>query len=334
MIEMIRRLWRRSDRDDNAISDYLASGASPELLERLETTLAQAGHDIDELREIRQTAELMRSIDTLEAPRSYALTPDSLVQRGYSGREIDSLLYGTSGWQRSIWRRVIVYSSATVGAFALLVVALVGVVLLVSGGEAGSPFGLGAAEESIQRFEAGRGFSVAGESVTVVEMESVEPVGAGATAAPVAIAPLPTPTPNVIYIEIQGEAVAAEVTRIVEVTREVVVEKVIVQTVVVERQVEVVREVEVERIVEIEKIVEAAPSPLRAPTTTPAPAAFAADALEAVPTLAPTPDPCVIPEETTPTPTGSPSTEGVTEMTPVPTCTPTPTPTALATPNG
>ena len=80
MIDWLRRLIRGPDHVEDLISAYLDAPNEMDL-DRIEERLRAAGVDVDELRSVRQTSQLLRSTETVEAPRSYALTPETLADR-------------------------------------------------------------------------------------------------------------------------------------------------------------------------------------------------------------------------------------------------------------
>ena len=84
MIDRLRRMLRGPDPIEDLISAYL-DVASDTGLEGVEQRLRSAGVDVDELRTVRETSQLLRSIGTVKAPRSFALTPGDVGGSGLFG---------------------------------------------------------------------------------------------------------------------------------------------------------------------------------------------------------------------------------------------------------
>ena len=123
MIDWLRRAIRRTDQLDNIIAEY-HDATSEDDLQRIEQRLHAHGVDLDQLRTVRETSRLLRSLDTVQAPRSYTLTPESLAARGYSQAEIDTILNPSSGWSRLRSRNTAIYVPLAIAAVALVGVAL------------------------------------------------------------------------------------------------------------------------------------------------------------------------------------------------------------------
>ena len=352
VIDRLRRMIRGPDPVEDLISAYLDATSDAEL-EGVEQRLRAAGVDVDELRTVRETSRLLGSIGTVEAPRSFALTPETLANQGYSEAETDKILNPRTSRGGLRLRNAAVYVPLAIAA-----VALAGVALLTIGD---------LSEYVTDRFESDEAVlpDVPGEP------EVLEEAAAFADSAPQVVEIEKEVIVTVVVekeVEVAGETVVqtVEVERIVEVEkvveREVVVEKKVPVTVVVEKEVvverEVVVEMEVEKVVEVEKEVEVAGEMVVEtekivevekevevvkevevlPTPAPAPAAMAAEAMmtddfvdeEEPPTPMPEEVPCAIAPTVTPTPTGSPTASTTPEPTatvsPIPICTPTPTP--------
>ena len=357
MIDRLRRMIRGPDPVEDLISAYLDATSDTEL-EGVEQRLRAAGVDVDELRTVRETSRLLRSIGTVEAPRSFALTPATLADQGYSEAEADKILNPRTSRSGLRLRNAAVYVPLAIAA-----IALAGVALLTIGD---------LSEYVTDRFdELSESDTVVQTVVVEKEVQSSDSALSGAPAATMQPAAMEMiEVEKVVEVEkevivtvvvekevqVAGETVVqtVEVERIVEVEkvveREVVVEKKVPVTVVVEKEVvverEVVVEMEVEKIVEVEKEVEVVKEVEVLPTPGPARAAMAAEAMmtddftdeEETPTPMPEEVPCAIPPTVTPTPTGSPTASTTPEPTatvsPIPICTPTPTPspTPTATP--
>ncbi|MXZ03394.1 MAG: hypothetical protein F4Y88_06905 [Chloroflexi bacterium] len=330
MIDRLLRMVRGPDPVEDLISAYLDATSDTEL-EGVEERLRAAGVDVDELRTVRETAQLLRSIGTVEAPRSFALTPETLADQGYSEAEADKILN-----PRAIRGRLRLRNAAVYVPLAIAAVALAGVALLTIGD---------LSEYVTDRFESDEaGLSDAPGEPGVPE----ESAAFADTAAQVIEVEKEVIVTVVVEkaVEVAGETViqTVEVEKIVEVEkvveREVVVEKKVPVTVVVEKEVVVEREVvvEMEKLVEVEKEVEVVKEVEILPTPAPARAEAAAEAMmtddfadeEETPTPIPEEVPCAIAPTATPTPTGSPSASTTPEptatMSPIPICTPTPTP--------
>ena len=114
---------RGPDPVENLISAYLDVTSDIEL-EGVEQRLRAAGVDVDELRTVRETAQLLRSLDTIEAPRSFALTPETLADQGYSEGETDRILNPRSTHGGFNLRNAGVYVPLAIAAVALAGVAL------------------------------------------------------------------------------------------------------------------------------------------------------------------------------------------------------------------
>ena len=321
---------------------------------------------------MRETSQHLRSLDTIEAPRSYALTPDTLAESGYSEREIEKILDPRSSGSGFRLRNATVYVPLAIAA-----VALMGVALLTIGdlSEYVTDRFDGSSEAAPGTFES---LNVVGETVVqtvVVEKEVVVEAESMAMDAPTAVSAaeesrtngpqgMPVPVGQqdlvqtvlvekevVVTVVVEKEVVVAgeTVVQTVVIERDVFVEKEVQVTVVVEKvveverevevikEVEVVKEVEAERVVEKEVMVEAESVPTPSPAAM-AKAAAASEAPDAAEDSAEPPQesPCaIIP---TPVVKASASPEAATTpeptptMLPIPTCTPTPTPTSTATP--
>ena len=349
LIEWLKRLFGRSDPTEDLISAYVDSTDEAEP-ERIEEMLSGSGVDVDDARSVRETSQLLRSLNTVEAPRSYALTPDALAERGYSDREIDEVLDPRTSRGRLRLRSAAVYVPLAIAA-----VALTGVALLTIGDltdyviDRSDPVETIVMERQVQlASDTGDPTTeplgeVVVEKEVVVERE-VEVAGETVVQTVVVEKEVFVETEVLVTVVVEKEVQVAGET--VVQTVEVVVEKEVPVTVVVEKVVEVekviekeiVKEVEVEVVVEVEK--EVAVKAVPVPTATPATIAKAAahegreeieetvePPKESPCAIIPTPEskPTKSPEEaTTPEPTPT--------MLPIPTCTPTPTPTATFTP--
>ena len=227
MIDRLRRMIRGPDPVEDLISAYLDATSDTEL-EGVEQRLRAAGVDVDELRTVRETAQLLRSIGTVEAPRSFALTPGDVGDQGYSEAEADKILNPRTSRGGLRLRNAAVYVPLAIAA-----IALAGVALLTIG--------------DLSEYVTDR-FDELSESDTVVQTVVVEKEVQSSDSA-LSGAPAATMQP------------AAEAMEMIEVEKVVEVEKEVIVTVVVEKEVQVagetvVQTVEVERIVEVEKVVE------------------------------------------------------------------------------
>ncbi len=366
MIDRLKRLFGRSDSAEDLISAYVDSTDESDP-DRIEEMLRSSGVDVEDARSVRETSQLLRSLDTIEAPRSYVLTPDTLAERGYSEREIEKILNPGANMGGLRIRNAGFYVPLAIAA-----VALVGVALLTIGdlSEYVTDRFDGSSEAAPGTFES---LSVVGETVVqtvVVEKEVVVEAERMAMEAPAAVGaaeesrtsgphdmPESADPPILVQtvliekevvvtvvvekeVEVAGETV---VQTVVVVERDVFVEKEVEVTVVVEKvvevekevevikEIEVVMEVEVERVVEVEKEVMVEAEPV--PTPSPAPMAKAAAASEA-PDAAedsaepPQESPCAI----IPTPVVKASASPNAATTPEPTPTMLPIPTCTPTP--
>ncbi len=363
LIDRLQRLFGRDDPVEDLISAYV--DASDEIDRALiEDRLRLAGADLDEIRSLRETSQMLRGIDTVEAPRSYVLTPDALAQRGYSEAEIEKILNPRTSGIGVKLARPTVYVPLVIGALALIGVAVITIGDITDYaterfdesaegpvGLQGAPGEPGAPGESGQPGVPGDP-GAPGEPGAPSEPEALPAQGipelAGAPSSDEAVT---------IEKEVQVRAETVIQTVIVE-KEVVVVETVIVEKeVVVEVEKEVVKEIEVERVVEVEREVVVEREVEVAPTPEPAVAAMAMEAKEEVQSESmmtdetasplakqdadderkevPSDDPCFVGPTTTATVAGaSPTTASPTPASTasaIPTCTPTPTSTPTST---
>ena len=298
MIDRIRRMMRGTEPVEELVSAYVDAGSDEEV-ERVEGRLRAAGVDVEELRTVRETARMLRSVGTVEVPRSFALTPETLADQGYSIEETEKILNPRVG-QRGIGLRGVLVA----GSLTAVVVAAIGVAALTIG--------------DISRYS-----TESVEQLDVGSQESVIPAGRGEAidVAPAAIE---------IEKEVAGEAVV--VTVVVERAVEVAGEAVAFDASVVEEM-----EIETKEIAEAEVL--PTPAVARVEMVSEAVTIEEASVDEADRTPLPTRDPCVVQPTVTPTPGSSPSAstapKSTVTMAPTPTCTPTPTPspTPTATPS-
>ena len=233
MIDRLRRLFRRDEADpvEDLVSQYVDSESEFDRA-RIVSNLHGSGIDAEDLQSIREVAEMLRSSDTVEAPRSYALTPETLAARGFSEDETAKILDPRSGRGGLRLRTTAVYVP-----LAIAVVALAGVALLTIGD---------LSEYVTDRFDSG-GVEVSTVIVERAVQSSDAPSEPGTPGEP----GLPTLVQTVV---VEKEVIVVH-TVIVEKQVQVAGETVI-QTVEVEKIVEKEVVVEVEKLVEIEKIVE------------------------------------------------------------------------------
>ena len=349
-----RRLFGRKDELDDATIAYIEGRASPAEVDAVRRELDVSPERGREIEELRQTVDLMRSVETPSAPRSFALTPDMVPE------------------QRMPLRLDLSYAPAA--AAAVLVLA-VGVLM------AGDLADLLKQSESggVESMSASPQFA---DSERVVQGQSVQPEAGKSVAEQaegqkaVVVVETVVVEKQVTRIEKVVETVVVEkpVTAVEKIVETVVVEKpvtrteTVVETVTVEKAVEkqvtrtekVVETVVVEKPVTVtEKIVEtpaltamravqesdeatvkeetpADGTPVseaaaaaksmadEAEQASPTPAAASATLATSVPTIEPTAQPTA-----TPVPTIEPTTQPT--ATPVPTVEPTPQPTATPT---
>lgn len=345
VIGWLRRLFAREDPAEDLISAYVDSDDADEL-PQVESRLRAGGVDVDELRSVRETAMMLRGLDTVEAPKSYALTPEMLAERGYSDSEIDGILNPRRRWGGLRLAKPAVYVPLVIGALALIGVAVLTIgditeyatdrfetssvereVIGFPGepgapGEAGAPGPTGTTEAA----------ALAKEVVKEVEVEKAVEVEKEVVVHTVVVEK---------EVEVQAEKVVETV--LVEQFVEVEVEKLV--TVVIEK--EIVVEIEKEVVVEVEKevavaaeMMEAEAGALVEESSVEESAEAAKIALDVEPiataSVTPTPDPCLVTPASTPMPSLSPTASSSPTVTPtvslIPTCTPTPTPTPSPTP--
>ena len=362
MIDRLRRLFSREDPTEDLISAYVDTEDEIERA-RIQKQLRSTNADLDDLQSLRDTSRMLRSVDTVEAPRSYALTPDTLAQRGYSDREIDRILNPRSGWDSSKLARPTVYVPLVIGALALIGVAVITIGDITDYAterfdeSADGPAGFRAPGEPGAPGKTGQ-LGVPGDPGAPGEPGAPsEPEAKAAQGIP-GLSGAPSPD-EAVTIEKEVKVEAETVIQTVIVEKEVVV----VETVIVEKEVvveiekEVVKEVEVERVIEVEREVVVEREVEVAPTPAPAVAAMAMEAKEEVQAESmmtdetasplakqdtdderkeePSDDPCVVDPTATATVAGAtPNTASPTPVSTasaVPTCTPTPTPTSTST---
>ena len=213
MISWIKDVFRR-DRGD--VDDELAFAERRGETGRADSTSSRFADDA-EMNELRATVDALRKVGGVNAPRSYALTPETLTDAGYSQLEINRIL-GSGIRPVPLWHRPVVRQlPLAVTALALLVggyFAFAGSTDLLSP----TTVPVTTVVEREARFAVTRQVEaeVEVEVQTVVIERDVESLG---SMAPVTV----------------------EVERLVEVTGETIL-----QTVVVEREVMVEREVQAE----------------------------------------------------------------------------------------
>ena len=71
-----RRLFGRKDELDDATTAYIEGRASPAEVDAVRRELDVSPERGREIEELRQTVDLMRSVESSPAPRSFALTPE------------------------------------------------------------------------------------------------------------------------------------------------------------------------------------------------------------------------------------------------------------------
>ncbi len=76
-----RRLFGRKDELDDATIAYIEGRASPAEVDAVRRELDVSPERGREIEELRQTVDLMRSVETPSAPRSFALTPDMVPEQ-------------------------------------------------------------------------------------------------------------------------------------------------------------------------------------------------------------------------------------------------------------
>ena len=76
-----RRLFGRKDELDDATTAYIEGRASPAEVDAVRRELDVSPEGGREIEELRQTVDLMRSVETPPAPRSFALTPDMVPEQ-------------------------------------------------------------------------------------------------------------------------------------------------------------------------------------------------------------------------------------------------------------
>lgn len=345
-----RRLFGRKDELDDATTAYIEGRASPTEVDAVRRELDVSPERGREIEELRQTVDLMRSIETPPAPRSFALTPDMVPE------------------QRQSFRLDLSYAPAAAAAVLILAVgALIAGDLtdVLRQSESGRTESMSASPQFADSERVVQGQS---DTVTVVETVVAEKqVTAVERVVETVVVEKPVARTEKV---VETIVVEKHVTRIEKVVETVVVEKqvaaveTVVETVVVEKVVEAV--VVEKPVTKTEKVVETATvekltamrvvqesdettareetpadgtpvgeTPVAAKSiadeteeATSTPAAAAAAPVTPVPTVEPTPQPTV-----TPVPTLQPTATTVPtpQPTPTPTVTPTPQPTAQPT---
>ena len=227
-----RRLFGRKDELDDATTAYIEGRASPAEVDAVRRELDVSPERGREIEELRQTVDLMRSVETSPAPRSFALTPDMVPD------------------QRMPLRLDLSYAPAAAAAVLVLAVGV-----LIAGDLA----------DLLRQSESGRTESMSAspqfaDSERVVQGQSVQPEAGKSVAEQ-------TEDEKAVVV-VETVVVEKQVTRIEKVVETVVVEKPVtrtekvVETVTVEKHTEkVVETVAVEKAVEkqvtrTEKVVE------------------------------------------------------------------------------
>ena len=77
-----RRLFGRKDELDDATTAYIEGRASPAEVDAVRRELDVSPERGREIEELRQTVDLMRSVESSPAPRSFALTPEMVPDQG------------------------------------------------------------------------------------------------------------------------------------------------------------------------------------------------------------------------------------------------------------
>ena len=359
-----RRLFGRKDELDDATTAYIEGRASPAEVDAVRRELDVSPERGREIEELRQTVDLMRSVESSPAPRSFALTPEMVPD------------------QRTPLRLDLSYAPAA--AAAVLVLA-VGVLIagdladLLRQSESGGAESMSAPSQFADSERVVQGQSVqpeAGKSVAeqaegqkaVVVVETVvvekqvtriekvvetvvveKPVTAVEKIVETVVVEKPvTRTETVVETVTVEKAVEKQVTRTEKVVETVVVEKPVTVTEKIVETVTVEKTTAMRAVLESDvatankeappdetPVVEAAASAKsmadEAEQASPTPAAASATLATSVPTIEPTPQPTATPtaEPTaqptaTPVPTIEPTTQPT--STPVPTIEPTPRP--------
>lgn len=297
MFGIIRRLFGRGDAEDERVLAYLEDRASEADSRRLE--------DSEDLESLRETVRMLRDVDDVEAPRSFAVNEENLSRQGYSRDEIERILNPSSSGIRIGIGSIPAYVPLILAGIAVL-----GVVLLTFG--------------DITDF-AMEDQGISGPSAPGLPGAPGEP---GQPGAPAKAAPAATARPGIAAVGAEKEEEIIVQTVVVE--RVVEVERQVVQTVEVERVVEreVVHTVEVEREVMTNVVVETVA------VETPLITAVAAEMSEVVvetvvvreEVVFDAPDEAIDSMDVSPTETSTPSPVPSPTFTPVPTATFTPTP--------
>ena len=337
-----RRLFGRKDELDDATTAYIEGRASPAEVDAVRRELDVSPERGREIEELRQTVDLMRSVESSPAPRSFALTPEMVPD------------------QRTPLRLDLSYAPAAAAAVLVLAVGV-----LIAGDLA----------DLLRQSESGRTESWSAspqfaDSERVVQGQSVQPEAGKSVAEQAEGQKTVVVEKPVTHTEKVVETVVVEkqVTRIEKVVETVVVEKQvtavekIVETVVVEKPVTrtetVVETVTVEKTTAMRAIQESddAAAKKEAPPdetpvvgaavagksvaeeaeqASPTPAAASATLATSVPTVEPTAQPTATSTaEPTPQPTATPTAEPTAQPTATiePTAEPTTTPVPIVEP--
>ncbi len=359
MMRYIHRMFGKAEVDDDSVLAYLEDRVSA-------TETQEAGEPACDLDTLRETVRLLRQVGPVEAPRSFAVTEESLVRQGYSEHEIERILSPGGPSIAIAVRRRLTYVTLAIAGFAALGVALISIGEFSGGDDESAQVRVesAAGDTVVQTVMVEKEVQIAGETVAIFTPERESTPAAGL--------PGPPGEPGITAVGIEKEAekvieqasedddqfemVASEdVTVVVE--SEVAAEFVV-QTVVVEKEVvvagetvrvtEVPKEVVIERevVVEVETVIEKeivvedamleVPTPALEPTKVPVAeravraAAAPADRAEPLPTDTPT---ATATHTLTPTwtPTNTPTQTPTHTPTPTETRTPTPTPSSTPT---
>ncbi len=167
MIRYILRLFGNDDRnrDDDAIFAYIEDRASDAEYKRVASEIKDDSTRASDLESLRETVRLLRQVEPIKAPRSFAVTETSLNRQGYSEREIEQILNSKPSFIGTDAARRLSYVPLVIAGFAAL-----GVTLLSIGEFTG-----GSNDRAVQKPESADQFTVA-QTIEIAKQVKVETI--------------------------------------------------------------------------------------------------------------------------------------------------------------
>ncbi len=129
MIRYILRLFGNDDRDrdGDAVFAYIEDRASDAEYKHVASQIKDDATRASDLESLRQTVRLLRQVEPIKAPRSFAVTEASLNRQGYSEREIEQILNPKPSYIGTDAARRLSYVPLAIAGFAALGVALLSI---------------------------------------------------------------------------------------------------------------------------------------------------------------------------------------------------------------